>query len=387
MLPHPILIPHSRPTIEADDIAAVGAVLASGFLAQGKEVRAFEEEMAAFLGLRGGIATSSGTAALHLALLALGVGQGAEVLVPSYTCVALLHAVHLAGARPRIVDVEPEGVNMWVEDAARHVSLATAAIIVPHMFGEVASVEALRMLGVPIIENCAQALGATLQGKPVGSFGDLTVLSFYATKMMTTGEGGMLLSRSQDLLAEVRDLRDYDGRSDYRLRFNYKMTDMQAALGRSQLRKLPRFLDQRRAVARSYHAALDGVVPSYTPPRENTACYRYVIAVPDVSGFAREMLIHGIECKGPVFRPLHELASAALCPHTDKTYRQAVSLPIYPSLTLEKAEAIGRFVAQTVGNAPLAVGDATLLAAHRGGPAVSVQEQEGVRPGGSTPGR
>jgi len=387
MLPHPLLIPHSKPTIEADDADAVEAVLRSGFLAQGKEVQKFEEEMAAFLGLREAVATSSGTAALHLALLALGVGQGAEVLLPSYTCAAILHAVHLVRARPRIVDVEPRGLNMWTEDAARHVSLATAAIIVPHMCGEVASIEGLQTLGVPIIEDCAQALGATLRGKPVGSFGDLAVLSFYATKMITSGgEGGMLLSRSEDMLAAARDLRDYDGRADYRHRFNYKMTEMQAACGRSQLRKLPRFLEQRRAIARRYHAALDGLVHSYTVPRENTASYRYVIAVPDVPTFVQEMLVHRIECKGPVFRPLHQLVGTEIYPHAEQTYCHAVSLPIYPSLTLEQAATIGSVVAQTVGKMPRAEEDG-VRGARWGESPVPVLEPGRAGSGNSPPGR
>lgn len=339
MPPHYGVISHSRPTIEADDIAWVSRVLASGHLAQGIEVRAFEEETAAWLGLRGGVATSSGTAALHLALLALGVGPGAEVLVPSYTCVALLHAVHLAGARPRIVDSAADGVQMSVEDAAAQVSPATKAIMLPHMFGMVAPVEAFRRLGIPIIENCAQALGATSQGRPVGSVGDVTVLSFYATKMITTGEGGMLLSHVEGLLDEARDRRDYDKRADYRLRFNYKMTDVQAALGRSQLRKLPRFLERRRAIAGGYHAALQRVAPSYTPPAEGSACYRYVLAVPDVDGFIRSLAARHIEAQRPVFRPLHELIRRE-APRAARTFQHAVSIPIYPSLTDDEVRVI-----------------------------------------------
>lgn len=351
-----LLISHSRPTVEADDVAAVGRVLSSRDLAQGREVQAFEAEMAAYLGLPGGVATSSGTAALHLALLALRVGPGTEVLVPSYTCVAVLHAVHMTGAQPRIVDSEPYGVNMWAHDAARHVTPAARAVILPHMFGQVAAVEAIRELGVPIIEDCAQALGARRQGKPVGTMGDLTILSFYATKMITTGEGGMVLSRRADVLADVRDRRDYDARHDYRLRFNYKMSDLQAALGRSQLRKLDRFLHRRRVLTRHYYGALDGVAPAYTPPDDESGCYRYVIRVSDVDGFITAMRENGVECKRPVFRPLHALMNGSVCPHAEQVFRCAVSLPLYPSLSDDVAAAIGYLAAGLAGpqQAPVA---------------------------------
>lgn len=331
------MIPHSRPTIEPDDLAAVERVLASGFLAQGAEVRAFEEEAAALLGLRGGVATSSGTSALHLTLLALGVGPGDEVLIPSYVCAALLHAVRLAGARARIVDSELGGVNMSPDDAARKRSPSTKAVIVPHMFGAAAPVAAFRSLGVPVIENCAQALGGTVDGRPLGGFGDVTVLSFYATKMITTGEGGMLLSRHEGLLDDARDLRDYDKRPDYRLRFNYKMTDMQAALGRSQLRKLPRFVARRRELARRYHEVLGPRTQVYTPPREGSACYRFVFRVADPGAFVREMAADGVECNPPVFHPLHAVAGPDPCPAAEDVFRHAASVPIYP--TLRDAEA------------------------------------------------
>lgn len=342
------MIPHSQPTIEADDLAAVNRVLLSGHLAQGREVEAFEEEAAAALGQRGGVATSSGTTALHLALLALGVGPGAEVLIPSYTCVALLHAVRLTGATARIVDSEPNGVNMGVESASRLVNAATRAMILPHMFGTLAPLQVFRALGVPIIENCAHALGAAINGSPAGGGGDLTVLSFYATKMITTGEGGMVLSRSDGLLAHVRDRRAYDNRSDDRLRFNYKMTDIQAALGRSQLRKLPRFVERRRALALIYSTALREIIPAYTALREGDAVYRYVVRAPDPEAFIRSTSAQGVECKRPVHRPLDRFVPSPPCPHAAQVFRHAVSLPLYPSLTEDDVRNIAALVARVV---------------------------------------
>ena len=342
------MIPHSRPTIEADDLAAVDRVLRSGHLAQGREVQAFEEEAAAALGLGGGVATNSGTAALHLALLSLGIGPGAEVLIPAYTCVALLHAVRLTGATARIVDSDPDTLNMGVEAARRHLTAATRAIIVPHMFGTVAPVEAFRSLGVPIIENCAHALGATVHGAPAGGAGDLAVLSFYATKMITTGEGGMLLSRSPDLLAVARDRRDYDHRATHRQRFNYKMTEMQAALGRSQLRKLSRFVERRETLARIYRSALREPAPAYTGLRDGDVVYRYVVRVPDPDAVIRSASAHGVECKRPVHSPLDRLARTSFCPRAAEVFRHAVSLPLYPSLPDAIARKIADLTAQIV---------------------------------------
>jgi len=343
------MIAHSQPTIEPDDLAGVNRVLLSRHLAQGGEVRQFEDEAARALGLPGGVATSSGTAALHLALRALGVGAGAEVLIPSYTCVALLHAVDLVGATPRIVDCGPHDVNMGMNAAGRLISPATRAVILPHMFGRIAPVEAFRALGIPVIENCAHALGGSSGGRPAGSVGDITVLSFYATKMITTGEGGMLLSRSASVLAEARDLRDYDNRAGYRLRYNYKMTDLQAALGRNQLRKLSRFVERRRTIARLYHAELNGVVPTFTPPRDGDVFYRYVIGVPDPERFIADTLERGVECKRPVYRPLHDLVAAGPCPNADAVHRRAVSLPIYPSLTDDEARAVSALTRSAAG--------------------------------------
>lgn len=341
------MIHHSRPTIEADDISAVSRVLQSGMLAQGAEVRAFETEVAAALGLSGGVATSSGTAALHLALLALGVGPGDEVLIPSYTCAALLHAVQHAGARARVVDCEPGRPTMSAVAAARAMSSQTKAVIVPHMFGTCAPIEPFRSLGVPVIENCAQAMGASYRGRPAGSFGDVTVVSFYATKLITSGEGGMLLARSEDVLADARDRRDYDNRSDFKPRFNYKMTDMQAALGRSQLRKLKDFIQRRRALRAVYEETLGGRGPIYSSLLDGDVPYRFVIGVRDIDSFTAGLARAGIECKRPVYQPLHHV-SGDRCPQADEVFSRAVSLPLYPSLPMAALRKVAARAAEAI---------------------------------------
>ena len=341
-----LVIPHSRPSLSVEDFAAVADVMRSGHLAQGEQVQKFEENVAAYVGRRGGVATSSGTAALHLALLALGVGAGDEVIVPSYTCVALLHALSYVGATPRLVDIEPDQYNLSIREVRQQLSPRVKAIIVPHMFGMPVDLEPLASLGVPLIEDCAQALGATYHQKPVGRFGTISICSFYATKVITTGEGGMLLADSEMLLTRARDLRDYDGRTAYETRFNYKMTDLQAALGISQLRRLPSFLARREALAVRYGAALRDLpirLPIVKPERTHIF-YRYVIDVDDASRLAHRLGLRRIQCKPPVFKALHQCLGQEGFAHTDAAMQRALSLPLYPALTDGEAETVVRAV-------------------------------------------
>jgi perosamine synthetase len=350
MSSHRTVIPHSRPTIGPEDIGAVTEVMRSGQLAQGERVRQFEEHLASYLGRRGGVATSSGTSALHLALLTLGLGAGDEVVLPSYTCVALLHAVRYVGASPRLVDIEPEGYNLCPREVRRHLTNRVKAILVPHMFGMAADLAPLASLGIPLIEDCAQALGGTYRGRPVGSVGITTVCSFYATKMLTTGEGGMLLSDSDVILQRARDLRDYDERASLETRFNYKMTDMQAALGLSQLGRLPAFLERRRALASRYAATLSSLPVALPParPDRTDVFYRYVIGVRDAGRLTRQLNRRGIQCRAPVFRPLHDYLEQEGFPRAEAAMRTAVSMPLYPSLAEEEVNRLLGVVTEEV---------------------------------------
>lgn len=336
------MIPHSRPTIGPEDIEAVSDVLRSGHLAQGAKVEEFETAVAGFLGRRGGVATSSGTAALHLALLALDIGPGDEVLLPSYTCVALLHAVRYVGATPRLVDLAAGEYGMCPTEARRRSTPLTRAVIVPHMFGMPADLAALADLGLPLIEDCAQTLGATYGGRPVGTTGTITICSFYATKVITTGEGGMLLSDSEVVLRRARDLRDYDGRGAIPTRFNYKMTDFQAALGLTQLRRLPGFIERRRALAARYTAALSKfpvVLPAEVPGRTHMF-YRYVVRAHDAPQLADALHDRGVECKPPVPRPLHRFVGEDGFSRAEQAAATSLSIPLYPSLTEENVDDI-----------------------------------------------
>ena len=344
------MIPHSRPTITADDAAAVSAVLQTGQLAQGEQVRRFEEAVAAYAGRRGAVATNSGTSALHLALLALGIGAGDEVLIPSYTCVALVNAIGYVGGTPRLAEIDPRTYNLDPEDARRRLTAATRTAIVPHMFGLPADLAPRVEWGIPLIEDCAQTFGAMYRGRRVGGFGAISICSFYATKVFTTGEGGMLLSDSDTVLRRARDLRDYDGRPTLQLRFNYKMTDFQAALGVSQLGRLPEFLERRQALASRYGGALRGLplrLPDGAPDRTHIF-YRYVVGVDDAPRVAARLQRLGIECKVPVGRPLHEYLGVDGFAQTDRVMRTALSLPLYPSLSDEDADAVAQALAHDI---------------------------------------
>jgi perosamine synthetase len=305
-------------------------------LAQGADVAAFESEAGAFLGLPPGVAVSSGTAALHLALMALGVGPGDEVILPSYVCVAPLHAVEYVGATPCVADVDPATYNLDPGDVRRRVTRRTRAIIVPHLLGLPADLDALLSLGPPVVEDCAQSFGARYRDQPVGAFGALSIASFYATKLLTTGEGGMVFSRDRRLLNRIRDRRDYDERRHHAVRYNYKMTDFQAALGRSQLRRFPDMLARRAAIARRYRRQLADLpvrLPGHTADRTH-AFHRFVIGLPTpVSPMTQKLATLGVTARRPIYRPLHTLLGLNGYPGTTQASRHALSIPLYPALT------------------------------------------------------
>jgi len=330
------MIAHSRPTLLENDSTSLLKVLKSGHIAQGNQVAEFEESMASFLGMKGGVATSSGTSALHLSLLVLGIKEGDEVIIPSYVCSAPLNAINYVRATPVLVDINPSTFNLSVRELIKCVTKNTKAIIVPHLFGLPAEMDEILSLGIPVIEDAAQALGGNYKAKKVGSLGLLSVFSFYATKVITTGEGGMLLSNSKDLLEKIRDLSDYDKKRDYKLRYNYKMTDIQASLGISQLNELPLFLKRRKDIACQYSSALKDspvILPTENPDSTHIY-YRYVVKVAgDVNNYIGLLQKEGICCDRPVYRPLHHYLGLDNCRETDRVWNTALSIPIYPSLS------------------------------------------------------
>jgi dTDP-4-amino-4,6-dideoxygalactose transaminase len=299
--------------------------------------------MAAYLGLQGGVAVSSGTVALELALRALGVGPGDNIILPSYLCSAPWLAVQRVGAQARLVDIDPQTYNLDPQKVRKARTSRTRAVIVPHMFGLPADLTGLESLGIPMIEDCAQTLGATEQGRAVGTVGLLTVCSFYATKLLCTGEGGMVLSNDADLLERVRALREYDKAPSLNAAaFNCKMTDLQGALGVVQLHQLGTFLDQRSALAATYRETLPAELFTLpvVPSGRTHSYYRFVVRLPtglqsadEFTAYLSRVAHRGVQCRKPVFRPLHRYLELSEYPASDEADKSAISLPIYPSLT------------------------------------------------------
>jgi dTDP-4-amino-4,6-dideoxygalactose transaminase len=335
------LIPHSRPTLSEEDATRVAAVVRSGFIAQGPEVAALERELASRLDVEATAAVASGTAALELALRALDVGVGDEVIIPTYVCDALWQAVTRCGAVPVLADADPATLSLSVKDAGARRTARTRCVIVPHAFGLALDVAPFSALGVPIIEDCAQALGATVGGRPAGSRGALAVCSFYATKLATTGEGGAVAGPER-LVRHVRDARDYDERESLSPRFNHKLTDLQAALGRSQLGRLGAFVARRRAIAARYRERLRGAA-CRTPDDagERHVYHRFVVSVErDVAGVQQALEARGVATRRPVHRPAHRALGLDGYPAAERLWAESLSLPCYPSLTDAEVDAV-----------------------------------------------
>jgi perosamine synthetase len=327
-------IPHSRPTLGEEEARAAAAVVASGHVVEGPAVAAFEQEFAACIGVPHAVAASSGTAALHLVLAAMGIGPGDEVVIPSFVCSALLHAVNYTGAVPVLADIDPATLNLDPQDVERRLSPRTRALILVHMFGLPADVGRFLDLGVPIIEDCAHSIGGNHGTGRLGSFGQAAVFSFYATKVIATGAGGMVATGSRDLADRIRNLKFYDKKSDYLLRFNYQLTDIQASIGRVQLAKLGRFIARRRDIAQGYRAAFQGLSVRLPPDDPGHIYFRYVLDTgTDCTDVIRRASQSGVGCDRPVHTPLHRLLGQPGFPHAEKAWQHCLSIPIYPSLT------------------------------------------------------
>ncbi len=262
----------SAPFLGGEEISAVERVLRSGRLSQGSYVEAFESAFADFIGVEHAIAVSSGTAALHIALLAAGIGEGDEVITTPFTFIATANAILFVGAKPVFVDVREDDFNIDVEKVKDAITERTKAIIPVHLYGQPCDMKAIADLAedhnLHVIEDACQAHGAEFAGKKVGSFGTAGCFSFYPTKNMTTGEGGMLTTNSKEIAKKARMLRNHGSSARYMheiLGFNMRMTDISAAIGIEQLKKLPYFTKRRRENAEYLTERLKGIRGIVTP--------------------------------------------------------------------------------------------------------------------------
>lgn len=305
------MIRHSAPTIGKEEGRAVSRVLES---AQISDPGSFEQKLTRYLG-RKTFAVQSGSAALHLALLSLGVRRGQRVALSTYSCAAVLNAVKYVGARPLFLDVGPDGNIQEIPDCVT---------IAAHMFGH-----PVPFGGPRIIEDFAMAVGAR---KPKGP----AIGSFYATKVMTTGHGGFITG------CDVEDLLRYDNREDYQVRYNYRLSGLVAAVGEIQLKKLPQFIQRRRQIAEYYYRELGESRVALPPRNRNHIFFRYVVRPKNADDLIRFLADRGIEAKRPVWRPLHTYFSGSRGKYrgAEEMHRRAVSLPIYPGLTDKEASRV-----------------------------------------------
>ncbi|RIK14944.1 MAG: aminotransferase DegT [Acidobacteria bacterium] len=364
------MIPAAKPIIGEEERAAVDRVLASGMVAQGPEVAAFEEEFAAELvGGRTCVAVNSGTSGLHLGLLAAGIGAGDEVIVPSFTFAATANAVALTGATPVFADISADTFNLDPVAVEAAVTEATAAVMPVHLYGHPADMEGLgrvaREHGLQLFEDAAQAHGATYRGAPVGSFGVFGMFSLYPTKNMTSGEGGMVSCADEDIARGVRLLRNQGMEAQYAnevVGLNNRMTDIHAAIGRVQLRKVAAWTGQRRANAAWLDAHLADVVV-VPPVREGCThvYHQYTVRVAGASGAERDRMVralreeHRVGCGVYYPTPNHQLVSLARfapaheLPVTARAAAEVISLPVHPSLSEGDLERIAAAVHAVVG--------------------------------------
>lgn len=326
-------IPHSKPHINIDDYHNVIEVLKSGMIAEGKLVRRFEQAISDYLGLVGGVATGSGTDALFLALRALEIGVGHEVILPTYVCKSVMDAVLRTGATPVLCDVGPDWC-MTLETVAPHINQSTKAIIVVHIFGIMANIQPLLDFGIPIIEDCCQALGVESGGIKAGSLGHFCISSFHATKLLTTGEGGMVLTHDSDLLERIKATK----KGDHMMAgHRFPMSDLQAALGLSQFARYRGFLRRRCEIADRYFNQLRNL-PIQLPLhiRNRSIFFRFPLRTDgDFDSLRSAFAAYNVQVRRGVDILLHRLNGGDDMGFEGaaRAYNATLSLPIYPALT------------------------------------------------------
>jgi perosamine synthetase len=334
----------ARPDVGAAELAAVEEVLASGQLTMGPKVAELEAELARACEVPYAAAVSSGTAALYLALYALGIGPGDEVVVPAYTFPATANVVVLRGARPVLADVDPETMNVSLASLEAALGPRTSLVIGVHLFGRPLEWDALRSLvpeRVPILEDAAGALGARSQGRPCGSLGIMGCLSFHPRKIVTTGEGGAVLSHGERLDAAVRSGRHHgiEVAASFDIATpgtNYRLPDVNCALGIPQVRRLPELLATRRRLAAGYAERLRGLVglPDAAEGDEH-GWQAYVVRVDRRDEVMARLRAQGIECQVGTYA-LHRLSAyrdQGGFPGADAAYERALALPLHSRLS------------------------------------------------------
>jgi perosamine synthetase len=376
------MIPYGKQSIDDSDIEAVVEVLRSDWLTTGPKVKEFERALADFTGTRHAVAVSNGTAALHSAMFALNIGPGDEVIVPAVTFAATANCVIYQGGTPIFADVHPDTLLIDPADVEEKITARTKAIIAVDYAGQPCDYERLREIaqkhGLMLIADACHALGAQFRNRRVGSLADITVFSFHPVKIITSGEGGMLTLDSNDMNDRLQRFRNHGINSDFRTRetlgtwhyemvelgYNYRMTDLQSALGLNQLRKLSQFLNRRHQIASIYDKTFardDWINPLAVKKEVFHAYHLYVVRVDfESAGISRSDAFQQLRKKGvgvnvhylPVYlHPYYQNkfgTRAGFCPIAESITRQILSLPIHPEMSEADVESVVRAVRETI---------------------------------------
>lgn len=362
------MIPYGKQTIEQDDIQAVVDVLKSDFLTTGPKIAEFEQTVADYVGAKYAVAISNGTSALHAACFAAGIGPGDEVITTPLTFAASANCVLYCGGTPVFADVDPKTYNIDTDDIRRKITDRTKAIIAVHLAGQPCDMDAIHSIarehGLIVIEDGAHALGSVYKGKKVGSLSDMTTFSFHPVKPITTGEGGMIVTDNEDFYKKMVLFRSHgitrddsmmtrnDGPWFYQqfdLGYNYRITDIQCALGCSQMKKLDRFLARRKEIVARYNEAFadcDNIITPYQLSDTESGWHLYIVQVKNCD---RRQVFEKMREKGigvnvhyiPVYmHPYYQEHGYenVHCANAEEIYSHIISLPLYPGLTSEQQD-------------------------------------------------
>lgn len=362
--------PISRPILNGRELEYVTDAVKSGWISSiGPYVTRFEEEFANYCGVNNAIAVCNGTVALHLALIAAGIGPGDEVIVPDLTFIATANAVLMAGARPIFCDIDAHTLCIDPEIIVQMITRSTRAIIAVHLYGHPAAMNTLMTIanryGLLVIEDAAEAHGAELNGRRVGSMGHCATFSFYGNKNMTTGEGGMITTNCSDLAARCRRLRDHAMSAEKRywhneLGYNYRITNVQAAIGCAQLEQLEQFIEARKNVFNGYYKRLSGIKEislNRTLDNARNAYWMICLELDGASGADRDDFIKRLRAKGvdtrPYFYPMSKMPylEDANTPIAHEISQKGLNLPTMVDLTEDDLDIICEVITSELTNA------------------------------------
>jgi len=364
------MIPVNMPLMGKEEINAVTRVLKSGILTgrhgSGPMAKQFEDNFAKFAGAKHAIAVNSGTAALHTALWAKDIKRGDEVILPSFTFIATAEAVALVGAKPVFVDIKPNTYNIDPGKVEPAITSKTRAVMPVDLYGLPAEMDKIREIAdkhnLFVVEDAAQAHGASYKGKPPGHFADIACWSLYASKNMTTGEGGMLTTNNDEYAEKLRLLRSHGEKEEYKaalLGHNYRMPEIEASIGIEQLKKLPTFVEKRRRNAEALSEKLSDVKQLVLPvePRGcRSSWYLYTVRLRNGTAKDRDKVIQSLRKKGvgagvyyhtPIhLMPYYRQLESYVLPETEKAAEQVFSLPVHPGLKATEVNYVAKTVRQ-----------------------------------------